>query len=120
MSSQVERRVVSQLAMAHERQLIEKGSIVNLVVPDNWVAKATTAGGKSAEDEEQSRKEMLTPIKLQLVKKGRFSNQFVDLDLSKSDNPFTTEWLMHLYMMIFVLTTYLKASMVNVPATIIS
>ncbi|KAH3842131.1 caseinolytic peptidase B protein homolog [Dreissena polymorpha] len=88
---EVERRVVSQLAMAHERQLIEKGSIVYLVVPDNWVAKATTAGGQSAEDEEQSRKEMLTPIKLQLVKKGRFRDQFVDIDLSKSDNPFTTD-----------------------------
>ncbi|WAR00347.1 CLPB-like protein [Mya arenaria] len=89
---EVERRVVSQLAMAHERQLIEKGSVVRLTVPDTPVTIATSADGDGKDEVSEEGKEMVTPIKLQLVKKGRLRDKYyVDIDLSKSDNPFTTE-----------------------------
>ncbi|XP_053399271.1 caseinolytic peptidase B protein homolog [Mercenaria mercenaria] len=84
---EVERRVVSQLAMAHERQLIEPGSCVKLTVAET----RAVSGSSKTDDDDARRKETITPIKLQLVKKGTFRDSFIDIDLSKKDNPFTPE-----------------------------
>ncbi|KAL3879798.1 hypothetical protein ACJMK2_032081 [Sinanodonta woodiana] len=77
---EVERRVVSQLAMAHERQLIGKGCTVKL----------TVAHG---EDMTKSNKEeiskRLPAIKLQLLRKGTVKNEYIDINLDKVDNPFS-------------------------------
>lgn len=77
----MERRVVGQLAMAHERQLIEQGSCVKLTVDEN------KAVGEGAGE----RKETISPIKLQLLKKGTFRDTYIDIDLTQKENPFTAD-----------------------------
>lgn len=85
---EIERRVVSQLAMAHERQLIEPGSRVKLAVAEKTAVKKSSGGEKSDEEEEE-KKESVSHIKLQLLKKGVLRDSFVDIDLTQKDNPFT-------------------------------
>lgn len=80
--------MVSQLAMAHERQLIEKGSTVRLTCDE--MKSVSKAENDEVEDNGLT-KETIAPIKLQLVKKGRLRDQYIDIDLSKKDNPFTPE-----------------------------
>lgn len=80
---QVERRVVTQLAMAHERQLIEKGCVIRL-------------SATNAEDLTKTDKSNVDPptIKLQLLQKGK-GDKYVDINLKGGDNPFTAgfkEW----------------------------
>lgn len=79
---------MSQLAMAHERQLIEKGCIVRLTSDET---KSVSKAENDEEEDNGQRKETIAPIKLQLVKKGRVRDQYIDIDLSKKDNPFTPE-----------------------------
>lgn len=81
--------MVSQLAMAHERQLIEKGSTVKLVCDVTKVISKSSSD--DTEDDLGRKKETTAPIKLQLVKKGILRDQYIDIDLSKKDNPFTPE-----------------------------
>ena len=80
---QVERRVVSQLAMAHERQLIEKGCTIKICAPESPVV----VKDDSRDTEDTPRVPL---IKLQVLKKGTFKDQFVDIDFTKIDNPFST------------------------------
>ena len=68
--------------MAHERQLIEKGCTIKICAPESPVVK-TDRG--EAEDVPR-----VPLIKLQVLKKGTFKDQFVDIDLTKIDNPFST------------------------------
>ena len=82
---QVERRVVSQLAMAHERQLIGKGCTVKISAPNS-------SSVVKEEESDSEDKPIIPKIKLQVLKKGTFKDQFVDIDLSKIDNPFSTEF----------------------------
>nr|XP_022325066.1 caseinolytic peptidase B protein homolog [Crassostrea virginica] len=74
---EVERRVVTQLAMAHERQLIEKGCVIRL-------------SATNAEDLTKTDKSNVDPptIKLQLLQKGK-GDKYVDINLKGGDNPFT-------------------------------
>ncbi|OWF44229.1 caseinolytic peptidase B protein homolog [Mizuhopecten yessoensis] len=83
---EVERRVVSQLAMAHERQLINKGCVINISAVN---APDMTKSGSTVPSSDGS-KEVAT-IKLQLLKQGR-KNEYVDINLQDSSNPFTTEY----------------------------
>lgn len=73
--------------MAHERQLIEKGSCVKLTLDES---KAVNKSSNSDEDAIDT-KETISHIKLQLVKKGTFRDSFIDIDLANNENPFTTE-----------------------------
>ena len=76
--SQVERRVVSQLALAHERQLITKGCTLRLTVsapPANLTRDARDTRPADA----------VPTIKLQKVKTGT-KDKYVDLDLDKSND----------------------------------
>lgn len=74
---EVERRVVTQLAMAHERQLIEKGCVIRL-------------SATNAEDLTKTDKSSVEPptIKLQLLQKGK-GDKYVDINFKGGDNPFT-------------------------------
>eukprot|EP00105_Crassostrea_gigas_P042973 XP_019927121.1 PREDICTED: caseinolytic peptidase B protein homolog [Crassostrea gigas] len=74
---EVERRVVTQLAMAHERQLIEKGCVIRLLATN-------------AEDLTKTDKSSVEPptIKLQLLQKGK-GDKYVDINFKGGDNPFT-------------------------------
>ncbi|XP_061165510.1 mitochondrial disaggregase-like [Saccostrea echinata] len=74
---EVERRVVTQLAMAHERQLIGKGCVIRLSASN---AEDLTKTDKSTEDP--------PTIKLQLLQKGK-GDKYVDINLKGGDNPFT-------------------------------
>ena len=69
--------------MAHERQLIEKGCTVKICTPTDTMKD---------EESDSLNKHKVPTIKLQVLKKGTFRDQFVDIDLSKIDNPFSTEF----------------------------
>ena len=69
--------MVTQLAMAHESQLIEKGCVIRL-------------SATNAEDLTKTDKSNVDPptIKLQLLQKGK-GDKYVDINLKGGDNPFT-------------------------------
>ena len=69
--------------MAHERQLIEKGCTIKICVPNSSIVVTDDSG----DSEDRPR---VSLIKLQVLKKGTFKDQFVDIDLTKIDNPFST------------------------------
>ncbi len=76
----MERRVVSQLALAHERQLIQKGCSVRITTgnrKDNGEvtksADATLPG--------ETKKGEVPVIRLQVIQKGKLKDKVVDLDL---------------------------------------
>ena len=83
--SQVERRVVSQLALAHERQLISRGCALRLTVQNAGDTAELTRSGSA------SRRSQDTPtgapaanqnpplIKLMLVGKNSKADSFIDL-----------------------------------------
>ncbi|KAK3099800.1 hypothetical protein FSP39_009839 [Pinctada imbricata] len=73
---EVERRVVTQLAMAHERKLIDKGCVIKLTA-------------SNAEDMTKTVNQPDKPatIKLQILQKGK-KEEFVDIDLHTDKNPF--------------------------------
>lgn len=69
--------MVSQLALAHERQLIHKGCSLRLTVdnPDTELTKNSATA-----------KKQMPTLKLQMIKKGRaVKEEFVDLDLRNSN-----------------------------------
>ena len=83
--TQVERRVVSQLALAQERQLIHDGCSLRLTVshPKDWDELT-----KSSTSPDTGHHGAMPTIKLQMEQKGRVKSEFVDVDL---DN-LTTEF----------------------------
>ncbi|XP_046553435.1 caseinolytic peptidase B protein homolog isoform X1 [Haliotis rubra] len=81
---EVERRVVTQLAMAHERKLISNGSTIKLSVPNRDDILTDKSHG-TIDQKEHSH------IKLKVLKEGS-KNKYVDVDLNKVDNPFTSEF----------------------------
>ena len=69
---------MSQLALAHERQLIGKGCSLRLTVDQTPKHPATPSGSTPS-----------TPsIKLQMVEKGQHKDKLVDIVLDKSSNAF--------------------------------
>lgn len=76
---EVERRVVTQLAMAHERQLIQKGCVIKLV--------AAHAPDLTKSNENDSGEKTVPTLKLQLLKKGK-KEEYVDINLKNENNPF--------------------------------
>lgn len=72
--------MVTQLAMAHERQLIKKGSKIKITVSncDDLIVNPGQSGTNSEEG---------ATIKLQILESG--TDKFKDLDFSSSDNPFS-------------------------------
>ena len=76
---QVERRVVSQLALAHERNLIQSGCSLHLTV-DNPQSELTKSQPSSAPSGGGKDKPVVPMIKLQIKSKGR---KYVDVDLDK-------------------------------------
>ena len=78
---------MSQLALAQERQLIQRGCSVRFTVAQQPVAKTIGSDDKS-DDSDDDNRDMVAPIKMQLLKKGTFKDQYVDIDLSTTDNPF--------------------------------
>lgn len=93
---EVERRVVTQLAMAHERQLIEKGSKIRIVVSNSNDLLATSKHMKSknerqnklpsaVEANQDTRAE--ATIKLQVMASG--SKKYKDLEFDLTSNPFS-------------------------------
>ncbi|XP_046371975.1 caseinolytic peptidase B protein homolog [Haliotis rufescens] len=81
---EVERRVVTQLAMAHERKLIRSGCTIKLSVP-NREDILTEKAQDPSDEKEHSR------IKLQVLKEGS-KDKYVDIDLNRVDNPFASEF----------------------------
>ena len=73
--TQVERRVVSQLALAQERQLIHNGCSLRLTVSDPKDMDELT------NDSNTDHSGTVPTIKLQMEKKGRVKSEFVDVDL---------------------------------------
>ncbi|KAI0232506.1 caseinolytic mitochondrial matrix peptidase chaperone subunit B [Lamellibrachia satsuma] len=82
---EVERRVVSQLALAQERQLIHDGCSLRLTVshPKDWDELT-----KSSTSPDTGHHGAMPTIKLQMEQKGHVKSEFVDVDL---DN-LTTEF----------------------------
>jgi hypothetical protein len=73
----VERRVVSQLALAHERQLIQDGSSIRLTVENaNHDRNLTKSNGGSSDCSPPA-------IKLQLINKGTAKDLRLDSDAAK-------------------------------------
>jgi len=74
---QVERRVVSQLALAHERQLIQDGSSIHLTVEnandDSDLTKSSAASSDCCPP----------VIKLQLINKGTTKDLKLDVDAAQ-------------------------------------
>ena len=83
---QVERRVVTQLAMAHERQLIKEGNVIRVTVtnPDYLLTKLDN-DLDSEEDEEQAVKQQGLKIQVQEGPKDTFR----DISFDSAENPFT-------------------------------
>lgn len=77
---EVERRVITQLAMAHERQLIDKGCKIKLSVPN--ADDLTKSGDDTSSNESKER-----TIRLQLLKQGE--KRYKDIDLKSDENPFS-------------------------------
>ena len=75
---EVERLVVSQLALAHERELIKRGCCIRLCV---------TNVSDLRKDSDDGNKDLEPTIKLQILEKGK-KNEFVDLAWDSSNNPF--------------------------------
>jgi hypothetical protein len=75
--SKVERRVVSQLALAHEKSLIEKGSAIRLTVENaNRESDLMKPGVGSAES--------IPPvIKLQVVDRGKLKDLKLENDAAR-------------------------------------
>ncbi|XP_041358486.1 caseinolytic peptidase B protein homolog [Gigantopelta aegis] len=80
---EVERRVISQLAMAHERQLIDEGSVIKLTVPNSKdvLLKSQDANRSVMEGT------CGNIIRLQILKQGT-KDKYIDVDWDKLDNPF--------------------------------
>lgn len=76
---EVERLVVSQLALAHERELIKKGCSIRLCVT-NVDDLLKTEGGKEKASTEKT-------VKIQILDKGK-SNKYIDLKFGNENNPF--------------------------------
>ena len=70
---------MSQLAMAHERQLIKKGSVIKIIANNAPDLTKPSDGDKSREE---------ATIKLQVLKEGTWRDEYVDLNLN-NENPFT-------------------------------
>lgn len=80
---EVERRVVSQLALAYEQQLINKGCLLHLNVRN---ANDETELTKSAGSGSSPSCGKVPLIQLQLIKKGKIKDNVIDLDLSNTAN----------------------------------
>ena len=87
---QVERRVVTQLAMAHERQLIKEGNVIRVTVtnPDYLLTKLDNDLDSDA-DEEQAMEEQ--GLKIQVQEEGS-KDAFRDISFDSGENPFTIEF----------------------------
>lgn len=89
--SQVERRVVTQLAMAHERQLINQGSVVRVTVtnPEFLVSEPDNLDTKDADVGDVPQR-----IKLQILEEGS-KESFKDITFDAGDQPFACayKWL---------------------------
>ncbi|XP_005108368.1 caseinolytic peptidase B protein homolog [Aplysia californica] len=82
---EVERRVVTQLAMAHERQLIEKGSVIKIAVSNsNDLLVSPKSSSKKTVECTSSEG---PSIKLQLLQSGT-TNSYKDL-VFNDENPFS-------------------------------
>ncbi|RUS89196.1 hypothetical protein EGW08_003075, partial [Elysia chlorotica] len=94
---EVERRVVTQLAMAHERQLIQKGSKIRIIVSNsNDLLVSSKKSMKSASGqnkkivsagESSTGTEEGATIKLQVMASG--SKKYKDLEFDLTNNPFS-------------------------------
>lgn len=77
---QVERRVITQLAMAHERQLIDNGSKIRITVSKGNDLLANTSNEESEG----------ATIKLQLLESASPGvEKYKDIVLENSNNPFS-------------------------------
>ena len=79
---QVERRVVSQLALAHERLLVYKGCTIRISVQNSKEHQNLTKSD-SGHDEDK-----LPVIKLQIVKKVKNKEEVIDLNLDSVSKAF--------------------------------
>lgn len=70
--------MVSQLALAHERNLINKGCALKLTV-GNPKDELTRGADKNSQQP--------ATIKIQMIKEGT-KDKYVDIDLDKQDNSF--------------------------------
>ncbi|XP_076446831.1 mitochondrial disaggregase-like [Babylonia areolata] len=87
---EVERRVVTQLAMAHERQLIKEGNVIRVTVthPDYLLAKLDN---DLDEGEEQVEDHSQHGLKIQVLEQGT-KDKYVDISFDTADNPFAFEY----------------------------
>ncbi|KAK7098087.1 mitochondrial disaggregase-like isoform X2 [Littorina saxatilis] len=95
---EVERRVVTQLAMAHERQLIKGGNVIRVTVTnpdDDLFTKLdrdidNASGDESGEGEEEEEKS-LKGLKIQVLQEGT-KDKYIDISFDSGENPFTIEF----------------------------
>ena len=88
---QVERQVVTQLAAAHERQLIHRGCALKLTVDSSRAEQQLRKDTDRTQDTQDAGRsqEQDTPagIKLQILREGR-KNEYVDVPLTEPDQNF--------------------------------
>ena len=77
---------MSQLALAHERQLIQKGCSLHLTVTH---PRDSTTLTKQTQPTDNSNTTPPT-IKLQMIKKGLSKEEYVDIDFDKINNSFAS------------------------------
>lgn len=81
-STQVERRVITQLAMAHERQLIKAGSVLRVAVTNPEDLIADVGQGKVSGDSTKA-----PGLKLQILQEGS-KDRYTDITFDTAENPF--------------------------------
>ena len=77
---EVERRVISQLALAHERQLIHKGCSLRLVVDDAQAVAGQDGAEEMTSSSDGEQDSGARTIRVQLVKPGGLKKSYVNLD----------------------------------------
>ena len=70
-SHQVERRVVTQLAMAHERQMIKEGNTIRVAVINPEAETLTRRLDRDVDSEEEEEEDNKQGIKIQVRLKGK-------------------------------------------------
>ncbi|KAL8579944.1 hypothetical protein ACOMHN_060245 [Nucella lapillus] len=92
---EVERRVVTQLAMAHERQVIKEGNVIRVTVthPDDLLTRLDNDvdGGEEEEEEEGGGDQSQRGLKIQVLDEGS-KDKYTDISFDTAENPFTIEF----------------------------
>ena len=80
--------MVTQLAMAHERQLIQEGNVIRVTVtnPDNLLTKLDSDVDDGEEQEQDSQ-----GLKIQVLEEGT-KDTYKDISFDCAENPFTIEF----------------------------